>query len=267
MTAKKDIVRPAYRPWLPDGALDRPATDAALADAARRWSAKWFAQGQVRPLGAIAPLTLPAGAAEWLALEDGPAIALQTGTRDALAAMMLDGTPDARFVTDADRAVAYDLSSACIDDLCRRIAQLFRLPGDSPWSKVAAEAVPDLARPRGCGLGADAHAPLLHLLASTELMIALVKSGLPPPTRDAPLPPRLTGLATQRIALAAALGRCRLSLVDFAGLEVGDVLVFDRATSAPLDLCIGESGAPIGKCTVARTDDRLDFNILEPLGR
>lgn len=252
--------------WLPPGALDRSAIDGGLADMARQWSSKWFARSTVRPLDVVAPMATLAGEAQWLVLDNDLAIAVQPGARVALARLMLGATAGAEAATDGDARIVTDLSSACLDDLCRRVAQVFRLPAEARWTPLDGDGVPEIGQPRGCGLGVDSRA-LLRIVASTELMIALVKAGLPPTPRTAMLPPLAAGLAAQEVSLSALLGRCALTLADFADLSEGDVLVFDTALDAPLGLMLGGGAAPAGRCTVERSGDRLDLHLLDSLNR
>lgn len=220
----------------------------------------------MRRLGPITGVTLPhagAGGTGWLVLEEELAVAVPDASRLAIACAMLDRPIDDATLTDADRRTIADLATACLDDLCRRLAEMFRLPGDARWSQLEGEMLPLIDRPRGCGIGVNGRTPLLQVVAGTDLLIASIKAGLIPPLPGSPLQPIASGLAAQSIMVAAVLGRCQLTLADMAGLSAGDVLVFDRATDASLPLAI-DGRTQGGRCSVEQSNDGLQLKLLEP---
>jgi hypothetical protein len=251
---------------LPEAALEDCAAEQLLADLTRQWSAKWFARQNMRPLGSITYRTPPEASADgagWLVLDEDLAIAVPDASRIAIASAMLDRPIDDATLTDADRQTVGDLAAAGLDDLCRRLAEMFRLSGDARWSQLDSGLRPSIDRPRGCSIGVNGRTPLLQFVASTDLLITSIKSALIPPLSGSPLQPIASGLAAQSITVAAVLGRCQLTLADIADLSEGDVLVFDRDTHASLPLAI-DGRTQGGRCSVEQSNDCLQLKLLEP---
>lgn len=259
---------PSARPraWLPDGAIRALDLDAKLAELTRDWSGKWFARQTVRPLETLAPDAPATGEDAWLALERDLAIGLAAGGRTALFGLMLNvEVPDMPRSAEDERLIA-EVTQACLDDLCRRLAEAFRLDGSVRWSRRAVGDRPAIDAPLTCTFGSSPRTPLLRLVVAGDAPVGLAKVGLPPPVRAERLAGVAEGVARQDVALSAHVGRCALSLADVAGLSVGDVLVFERAVDAPLDLVVDGGGTPVARCTVARADDRFDLTLLTAIG-
>ena len=256
-----------YQAWLPAAALDDPSVGLALADTVRQWSARWFVRGQIGPAGGLVEPVPPCPVADgvtWFVLDDELAIEVPVASRMALASLMLDRTIDDRSLNGADRQVITDLATACLDDLCRRLAMTFRLPADVRWAELEQGQCPTLDRPRGCRLGGGEQAPLLRLVLSTDLMISLIKSRLAVPAPRGVLAPVAAGLAAQSVTVSALLGRCSLTLADLVGLSEGDVLVFDSEAGSALPLAVDAAGQGVGRCTVEQAGDHFLLKLLEP---
>lgn len=266
----------AFKPWLPDEALDGRAVEALLEDAVEQWSAKWFAKDRMRPtddLFSVAPGHASSADLRFQVLDGELAVASTASGRAAIARAMLGAGndagkpgPDGRKLPDRkplDRKLLDRLSAACIDDFCARLGQTFKLERDARWRTDAnGGAMPfDDARECAWGLG---DAPLLLLLVAPVLEIALVRSRLPLCARPEKLPPLAAGLAGQNVSLSAFLGRCDLTVAELSGLASGDVLVLDRDLGTPLDLAVDGRVKP-GRCTVGHDRDRLSLSIVEPL--
>jgi hypothetical protein len=259
----------AYRSWLPEAVLEGAAGEQLLAEAVRDWSAKWFARKNLRllePLSRASRPPLSADQAIWLVLDGDLAIAVSASARNALAAMMLGAEADHLPGTDADRHILSDMTSACLDDLCRRLVQAFRLPPDGRWVELRGES-PLIEEPFDCALGVDVGVPLVRFLMSAELVIALIKAGLPLPVRPASLRPLAAGMADQEVTVSASLGRCAMTLADFANLGLGDVLVFETDAGAVLPLSFDHGVAATTQCLVEQTGGRFNLKLLEPLAR
>jgi flagellar motor switch/type III secretory pathway protein FliN len=259
-------VATGWRPWLPESALARGGVDQALAEVARHWSAKWLARKSVRPLGAlVAPHKVRThGPLRWTTLDDCVAIAASSTSTERLAALLLgEAVPTA--LGDADRNIVDKLVHGALQDLQRRLAELFGLPPEAHWRQLSDGEAPSIAHARACQLGDEDADPFLHLYVATEAIVALAKArATRPAARDA-VKPIAAGLATQQVDVSAAMGRCSLTLADFAGLGVGDVLLLDRKTDAPLALSIDGLPARRGTCSVQRDGDLLELKLLEPL--
>jgi flagellar motor switch/type III secretory pathway protein FliN len=257
----------AWRAWLPESALGRAGIDQALADVARHWSTKWLARKSVRPLGALAATHVPpaGNSLRWVVLDNDVAVAMSNAAADRLTMLMFGETAPPTAFADADRRVLDSLLDDALRDLCRRIAEMLGLPPEARWRELGDDGLPSIDRSRGCQLGIDAATPLLHLVLATDVLVALAKRGAARSPMRERVKPIVAGLATQQVAVSASLGHCALTIADLANLGIGDVLVLDRATDAPLRLSIDGTALRRGKCSVQRDGERLELQLLEPL--
>jgi flagellar motor switch protein FliM len=113
-------------------------------------------------------------------------------------------------------------------------------------------------------LGASDNAPTIRVLVGHELAAAIVRSSAKPGRKLAPLRPLAEALARQKVGVSAVVGRCELSLGEFAGLAPGDVLVLDAATGATLPIAI-DGVARSGRCAVDQQNGQLRLKIMQPL--
>jgi len=256
----------AWRAWLPDSALGAAGVDQALADVARQWSTKWLARKSVRPLGTLAATRMSlADSSRLLVLDDDVAIAISAAASDRLAMLMLGESTLPATLADADRRVLDSLIDAALQDLCRRTAEALGFSPEARWEEAGAGQDLSVDRPRTCQLGVDTGTPLLHFAVATDVLIARAKARAGrSPIRDR-VKPIAAGLAAQQVDISASLGRCALTLADLAGLGIGDVLVLDRTTDAPLALSVNGAPARRGTCSVQRDGDCLALKLLEPL--
>lgn len=258
----------ACRTWLPSGALGGGgAVDRLIAETSGQWSDHWFARRLMRRVGESAAFDrAELGRMRDLQLrfvDSGLALALEEDSRMVIARMML-GEPagsDAR--TEADEQLVDRLAAACIDDLCARLAAAFGLGRTPAWRRGGIDMLP-FAEACVFALGPSDKAPTIRVLVGHELAAGIVRSSARPGRKPAPLRPLAEALGRQSVGLSAAVGRCELSLGEFAGLAAGDVLVLDQATGATLPLAI--NGVPrSGRCAVEQEDGRLRLKIMQPL--
>ena len=257
-----------HRSWLPEAALQTGRVDNLLAEVARAWSATCFARANARARAAVTPLPTHVdlgGGGTWLTLDRHLALGISAGSHLALASMMLDAPNPPDGLTEADQQLIDTLSAACLDDLGRRIAEMFVLPAASRWSTCATSAMPTIEEPRGCSLGVETRAPLIRIVSSTEQIVALTRAALPAPTARSALRPFSAGLSSQNVTVSASLGRAVITLADMAGLNKGDVLVFDSQADSPLAIAVNGKPASRGRCTVVETNGDLHLKLLEPV--
>jgi hypothetical protein len=257
----------ACRTWLPSGALGGGAVDRLLAETSGRWSDHWFARRLMRRLGESASLDrTELGRMRDLQLryvDAGLALALEDDSWMVIARMMLDEPSDRAAGTEADAQLVERLAAACIDDLCARLAGAFGLGRSLAWRRGGIETLP-FAEACVFALGASDNAPTIRVLVSHELAAGVVRSSAKPGRKPAPLRPLAEALARQDIGVSAVVGRCELSLGEFAGLAAGDVLVLDAATAGTLPLAI--DGVPrAGRCAVEQENGQLRLKIMQPL--
>lgn len=256
----------ACRTWLPSGALGSGAVDRLLAQASGQWSDHWFARRLMRRVGESASLDRSElGRMRDLQLrfvEGGLAVALEEDSRMVIARMMLDEPAERTAMTEADEELVDRLAAACIDDLCTRLATAFGLRSPA-WRRGGIEALP-FAEACVFALGASENSPTIRILVSHELAAAIVHSSAKPGRKPAPLRPLSEALAKQKVGVSAVVGRCQLSLGEFAGLAAGDVLVLDASTGGTLPLAI-DGVARSGRCAVDQENGRLRLKIVKPL--
>lgn len=257
----------ACRTWLPSGALGGGAVDRLLAETSGQWSDHWFARRLMRRVGESASLDRgELGRMRDLQLrhvEAGLALALEDDSRLVIARMMLDEPADRAALTEADEELVDRLASACIDDLCARLASAFGLGRAPVWRRGGIETLP-FAEACVFALGPTDNAPTIRVLVGHELAAGIVRSSAKPGRKPAPLRPLAEALARQKVGLSAVVGRCELSLGEFAGLAPGDVLVLDAATGGALPLAI--NGVPrSGRCAIEQENGQLRLKIMQPL--
>jgi flagellar motor switch/type III secretory pathway protein FliN len=256
-----------FRTWLPSGALGGGAIDRLIEETTGQWSDHWFARRLMRGIGESASLDrTELGRLRDLQLrftEGGLALALEDDAWMVIARMMLDEPVDRQAGTPADEQLVERLAAACVDDLCARLAAAFGLGRSVAWRRAGMEALP-FAEARVFALGASDNAPTIRILVAHDLVASIVRSSAKPTRKPAPLRPLAEALSRQQVGLSAQVGRCELSLGEFAGLAPGDVLVLDAATAGVLPLAIN-GVARSGRCTVEQEDGRLRLKIVKPL--
>ena len=256
----------ACRTWLPSGALGGGAVDRRLAEASGQWSDHWFARRLMRRVGESASLDRgELGRVRDLQLrfvDAGLALALEDDSRIVIARMMLDESAGREARTEADEALIDRLASACVDDLCARLASAFGVRAPV-WRRGGIDSLP-FAEACVFALGPSDNAPTIRVLVGHELAAGIVRSSARPGRKPAPLRPLAEALARQDVGLSAVVGRCELSLGEFAGLSPGDVLVLDAATGGTLPLAIDGVARP-GRCAVEQENGQLRLKIVQPL--
>lgn len=249
-----------FRPWLPEAALLRRDLGKALSEAVADWSARWFVQARVVPLGAFAPGTPPAVSSErkWHVLNGDIAVLLtEGGERLALRAL---AAAEEAIATPADREVAMAMQQACTTDLHRRLAIGAGFGGQERWTP--SNIAPPVADSWLCSFGVDAATPLFQVVIAAGLIIDFAKAGLPP-VAPQPLGSLAEGLSAQPIRLGAKLGGCTLTLADFAALSEGDIIVLDRTADSAVPLAIDGLTTAVGTCSIGRSGDALDLTLLD----
>jgi hypothetical protein len=256
-----------FRTWLPSGALGGGAVDRLLAETTGQWSDHWFARRLMRAVGETATLDrTELGRMRDLQLryvDAGLALALEDDAAIVIARMMLDEPPDRQPRTEADGELVERLAAGCIDDLCSRLASAFGLGRTPAWRRGGIDALPF---EEACvfAFGPSEKAPTVRLLVSHERVAGIVRSSARPARKPAPLRPLAEALAKQSVGVSAVLGRCELSLGEFAGLAPGDVLVLDASTVGTLPLAIDGQPRP-GRCAVEQEDGQLRLKIVKPM--
>jgi len=223
------------RAWLPANAITDRLPQATLESLLAQWSADWFPAEGAR----LGRWTRERAGGEALVVAVGPA-----GT-GGLADAMVGEVPEPP--TAADRAKLDAAANACVEDLRRRLADLF---GTAPASDRPVER-------RACRIDLPGVPGALDLSLSDALLAGWIRATLPPAAPMPPLQPLSQALGPQTIGLSALVGRCRLALRDLESWAVGDVLVLDRPLDAALDLVVGGRLCADAPCRLVDAGDEL----------
>lgn len=226
--------------WLPESALEQCSPEPLLLRVLRQWGGHWLVDGEP----GVAPIyydncPLPSASVKWRS-SDIASIAYRDGSLWALASAMLGCSIVPVSLQPSDRKILELLTGTAIDDLLHRLTELV-----SPTAKASAPSSSPVELD-GCAWWEVSLAPgklLFKLAITSDLLVQLIKRELPVADKIA-LGSIAEGLAGQNVALSAELGRCDISLADLKGLGVGDVLVLDRLTEAPVDVIVNDRSAP-----------------------
>jgi flagellar motor switch/type III secretory pathway protein FliN len=247
-----------FRTWLPDGAIEQGARNVPLRQAVADWSGRWFAHGKL----AVAADATPAGAIDtrggrvWES-PGGLAMVVAPASDDRLISLMFGAAPDQAELTAGDRDALDACVGACFGDLRTQVGRVFRLDGNSPWRSASSPAL-DVGRWWTWQVEDDRGLSMALIAAEEALIARWVRNALPPPPAQARLGSIAHALADQQIVVSAAVGRCRMSTSDLAGLALGDVLVLDQSLDQPVSIAVNRRPKAM-RCVVHRTDDHLQF--------
>lgn len=226
---------PGVRPWLPPSVIADRLPTAALSAILDRWAADWLPVAEVR-------------VGRW-ERGDGPGddLILSTGRdgSDAVAQAMFGSPPEP--LPEADRAKLDRATAACVDDLRRRLVELFGSP--VPVDRVQSR--------HGCAIDLPDRPGALRLSLSDTLLAGWIRASLPMAAARPPVSSLARALDAQTIRLSALVGRCRLTLRELEGWAVGDVLVLDRPLDEALDLLIGGRPCADAPCRLVDAGDEL----------
>jgi len=247
-----------FRSWLPDGAIERGARNVAMRQVIADWSAMWFAHGRSTVAGdaAAAGAIDPRGGRVWESA-GGLAMVLAPTSDDRLVSLMFGGCPDQAELTSGDRDALDACVGACFADLRTQLDRVFRLDGNSQWRSTSSPAL-DVPRWWTWRVEDDRGVSVALITAEEALLARSMLSALPPPQSRPRLASLAHALADQQIGVSAAVGRCRISTSDLAGLALGDVLVLDQPLDQPVAIAVNRRPKAM-RCIVHRADDHLQF--------
>ncbi|MBO9714805.1 FliM/FliN family flagellar motor switch protein [Sphingomonas sp.] len=241
----------------------------ALADLVDAWSQAWFPARAMRVAGAFTRIAQPQrelGKTVWHRCEGGLAIGASPGATASLGGGVLGIALKGPERPHADLLLLERLGGAALDDLKLRMAAIFKLPRGAAWSAGEGggregEAVQRLE------IADPERKAVLRLELGETLFAAFVRASLPAPPASPKLGDPAQAFASLPVRLSAALGTCRISVAELAGLAQGDVLVLDRETGGPLPLALGGTALARGRCTVIQAGDALALEIVQaPIG-
>jgi flagellar motor switch/type III secretory pathway protein FliN len=252
--------------WLPPGARPPAALQRKLETLIEDWSRAWIIGPPLRTAG-LQPAAVRINRRSFDRIGtrgvDGCA-ALQIGEdaklRLGLIALGVDLDPGS--LTPADLDLIGLLAGDMMADFERRFALFARLPA-AGWDEAGAptQQGQDVMM---IEIGETSGAPLFRVTLSPAMFADLVRDSLPA-VRPRPLGQGGAALARTPVSVAAMLGRGTVSLADLEALDVGDVIVLDRAAGAPLPLAVNGVETGLGRCRVTGTDATLALEMTAAL--
>lgn len=209
--------------WLPPGTPPSPALQTLLATLIEAWSVRWFAGSPV----VLAPLTHGSVDLAWRALVEGMMLGAAPEAVVGVGARVIGVEGSDR--SGRDRALLEEVGEECLADLRSRLTPLVEAPTTASWRPVS--TVPTWSATIG---GRDVG---IALGLSDALFAALVRRTMPSQS-SVPLGSGVDALACLEISVSAAVGRADLRVADLQALEVGDVVVLDRALADAVPLAV-----------------------------
>lgn len=254
------------RAWLPPGAIDLVALEAALAAECESWSATWF--GERRGFALLAPFSRatdgePDCVIETLDRED---LALRWTSRiqTRIAASMLGVALDDARLTRDDRALAEALAARPLAELRAFVARSFGFDDvHGGWRKR--DDAPPVEATYSFAIGRRGEPPLVAVVVGEALLVAMRKRRIAKPASAPPVEPLGEALALTSIALGGELGCCRLTLAQLDALTPGDVLVLERPLDAPLPIVVDGKAGKAGAVSLSLDGAALRLELRHPL--
>lgn len=227
--------------WLPADTQPPAALDALFSAGVAVWEARWFVGGVGQ-----APRLQRGGGSGWRCNAAGLAIGTAPDTALRIGARIVGVPADAR--DGVDRAVLEAVAEPCLLDLRTRLIAL--AGGDDGFVPTAGS---DWVAALGDGLAFG----LSDALFATLLRRVLPPVGLPRLGSGA------AALAVIPVGVGAAVGRAAMRLADLRTLEVGDVVVLDRALSDPVPVALDGRPLPRGRVRVVPAEPVPSLQIVD----
>ncbi|PSJ42200.1 FliM/FliN family flagellar motor C-terminal domain-containing protein [Allosphingosinicella deserti] len=258
------MVISSWTGWLPPQAMTGALLLPRLGDTLAGWCARWFSRGSFDADGGFGQLESKASAApddaDTRFREEGLAMILSQESRIAIAGLMLDRPLTAPDLSPSDRKVAAVLVDRAVEDLCRGLSGLFGLPATGAWRR--GEPVgPRFRHLSQIELRQTDGAAAIVLVVATDLLVGAIKAAAAS-TLPAPALGSIGGaLASQEVSLSAFLGPSEMTLGDLADLAIGDIVLLDTPSAAPLPIAL--DGVPTsGRCRLEQGETGLGLKIL-----
>lgn len=224
----------ATHPWLPADCLTGPDVAAPFVRLVEEWSSAWFGAGKWAP-GASWQAGETPEAEGWSMLREEPGFRIlgRAACKQELALDVL-GLDELETASVSDQRLVRGLANKVLDDLAQRLNDLV---GGAATDRTGYAAV---AAARSGTTYLLALGPLRTRMLAVEVdMVDLAAIGRRAFARSAlptDLSPRSESFRTQEFEISARLGETSLTFEEVAQLEVGDVLLLDRAANEPVQL-------------------------------
>jgi hypothetical protein len=243
---------PAY-PWVPASALTHAAVATAVTAVARQWAQMWFAHDPT-VVATIAADDVQFDGIERCA-DAGWTVHAAAQDQAALASGLLGGTVVP--TTRRDGALCDALADAAYGSLLQLLAG-----ARSPMTQPVPEG------PFGMWLSDGQQRWRVRLCcdarAAVALCHAMVQAGHNArPTSVIPIGAMGRALARQQVSLGLSLGMVDLPLGAVRDLAVGDLLLFDRQVTSPLQLAANAQPLPAGHAELVAEEGALHLKITE----
>ena len=240
--------------WLPQQCLTGPQVAAPFARAVDAWSKNWIAIGGWSGCGNWLVEDL-SGNPAWTVLRDEPSFRIYgtTGSLQDLscAILALKNVPS---ITAADKRVLRGLSSRALDDLVASVEGLLGAKANMTTRYLPAPL--DRGENFAVFMIGDNSAAKLAIEVSAADLSAIGRSGFARSVLDAPLASISDSCSEQSCTIAAHLGDARLTFEELANLEIGDIVILDRATHDHVELEIAGSATGLA-CEITDMDGTI----------
>lgn len=250
----------ASRAWLPADIQAPPRLLDEVAALVGSWSERWFVADRFTLLGSFGRVaanrsTVASGACR--ALDANLALGLPAGGISDIGSVALSVGLSSR--PAADVQLLSDVGRACLADLEKELSQLLHIPGGT-W-RDSTGGLGELPVYR-VAIGAPDRAVSLTLDLSEQVFFEAVRRAVPKVGAAKPLGSAERALAAATVVLTAPLGRSAITISEYSGLAVGDILVLDRPVGA-LPLAINGRTTARGACVFTPGDNSVALEITE----
>lgn len=227
----------AMQSWLPESALEQCSPEPLLGRVLQQWSEHWL--NDARPeLVALYQDDWPLFSASLKWRSSGGHCIAYREPAHVLASAMLGCSITAATLQPTDRRILESLTTAAVDDLLGRVADI-----SGGERQLLSSSPIDPATCAWWEISLAPGKPAFKLAVDTSALAHMIKSGLPK-AEQAALEPVRSGLARQDVRLEAHLGRCSISLAELKELGVGDVLVLDQLSDTPIAVMVDSRPTP-----------------------
>jgi len=250
----------AWRPWLPEAALDGDGATDALLESVEAWLTHWFMPGTLNVRAMSGEYAGVPGDRHW-AMAEGMTVAHAEGIETLIGAAALR-MPRFQPGQPADSALLERLGDECLQDLRARLARQWGFDG-SNWRLHATAMPPGQSGAATITVGAAGQPATFTVRVTEALRIARRKRSLAPWFGQVAPSPRDAALVRQHVAIGARIGLAALTLEELSELVIGDVIVLDTSIDAPLPLTIEGHAAAGARVQIGHDAAGMTLRMLE----
>lgn len=255
------------RSWLPRASLLDGRLEARMAQIADLWAKKWCvgsAEARVRLVPAGLGLPSPPGPMSWSGPHGGVRLALSSKSVLIVARAMLGLKRLPPGKAARDLALIKSLETEAVSDLAVSLGSLVpECRAIKPEAEGTAPRAPEGRDDEGVILSLElaGQGAMLDLFIREDLASAARRRLCAAAVSPRPLGDVSQALAGQDILVSARAGRGSLTLAEFNGLGIGDVLILDRSLDAGLDVIINGKAVSQVRCDIVEAASGVSLQI------